>query len=164
MVRIRIARVERYCSNCRAELPPKASACPACGVYAGDVFDGKWPGRPRKVLRYVVLVMLLLAAAGAWYVLRDRDLSPLLPQREEPKSAKKLAPPPAAGPVRSDAEAVRAVRRYLVATTGVENDCIALISNGRKGTAWLLTAVNRCDKLRLGKWRVDAKSGVVSRR
>jgi hypothetical protein len=133
-------------------------------VYAGDVFDGRLPGRRRKVFRYVVLVVLLIAAAGAWYVLRDRDLSPLLPQREEPKSVKKLAPPPPAGPVRSDAEAVRAVRKYLVATTGVENDCIALISNGRKGGAWLLTAVNRCEKLRLGKWRVDAKTGVVSRR
>lgn len=156
--------MERYCSNCRAELPLKATSCPACGVYAGDLFDGKLPGRRRKIVRYVVLVVLLLGAAGAWYTLRNRDLSPLIPQRAEPKTQKKREPPPPAGPVVSDAAAVRAVRKYLVATTGVPNDCIALISNGRTGGAWLLTAVNRCDKLRLGKWRVDAKTGVVSRR
>lgn len=121
------------------------------------------PGARRKVVRYVVLVALLLGAAAAWYALRDRDLTPFLPKRAA--KTKQVQPPPPfvpAGPVRSDAEAVRAVRRYLV-STGVEKECIALIIDQRKRGAWVLLGVNRCEKLRLGRFRVDAKSGNVSR-
>ena len=34
---------ERYCSNCRTLIPPRAEVCPSCGVFAGTMFDGRPP-------------------------------------------------------------------------------------------------------------------------
>jgi hypothetical protein len=45
-----------------------------------------------------------------------------------------------------------------VATKGIANDCIALI--GESGRPEYAFAVfDRCTRVRLGRWRVDPKSG-----
>ena len=56
---------ERYCTECRAAIPEGASVCPACGVYAGDVFDGKLP-RKRRSRAWWWLALIVVAAAAAW--------------------------------------------------------------------------------------------------
>jgi hypothetical protein len=157
---------DRYCTNCRAQLPKGAQACPACGVFAGDVFDGRIPGRKRRWVTPLLLTLVLLAAAGAWWMLRERDLTGFLPRSDDSTSARRKPgpPPPPAGPVRSNAQAVRALRRYLVATTGMRDECIALMSQGRRGDSWFLTALDRCDEVRLGRWRVYATSGIIERK
>ncbi|HEY2324240.1 MAG TPA: zinc ribbon domain-containing protein, partial [Thermoanaerobaculia bacterium] len=51
----------RYCSNCRAELPEGAAVCPACGVYAGDVFDGRLPRRKRSYGTFIIVPLAIIA-------------------------------------------------------------------------------------------------------
>lgn len=55
-------------------------------------------------------------------------------------------------------EAARVLRRHLG-----PDECIAVMGKGTAGSAFLFTAVNRCEGTRLGKWKVDAKTQVVSR-
>lgn len=148
---------ERFCSNCRAELPRDADSCPACGVYAGDVFDGKLPRKPSRYAFFLTLLALAVAAAGAAVWLN-------MP-RPAPAPVKHVAPQPAKvvhGRV-NEAEAIRALRRYLVATFGIPDNCVALISRGVDRDAYVVTAVNGCNHMRLGTWRVDAKNGAVTK-
>lgn len=107
----------------------------------------------------VLVIGLILVTAAAWWVVRDRYIPPEPPQAATPAPA----PPPAPkGPVHSDAEAAAALRRYLVATKGIGNECVALLGHGRSGDHWTLSASDRCQHLRLGRFRVDARSGAVS--
>src|SRR5438270_4038418 len=65
---------ERYCTECRAPIPKGESVCPACGVYAGDVFDGKLP-RKRRSRAWLWLIALLVGAclAGWIYMMRSQN-------------------------------------------------------------------------------------------
>ena len=156
----------RFCSNCRAEIPPRDETCPACGVFAGDVFDGKMPGRPRRMrwIFVVVAIAILIAAAGMF----------LLQRRSQP--AEVTAPPPvsvvsdrpggskrASGAVVNEAEAIRLLRRHLVAT-GIKNECVVISSQGVRENLYRLTAIDRCEETRLGRWVVDGKTQDVRRR
>jgi hypothetical protein len=38
------------------------------------------------------------------------------------------------------------------------------ISRGEAGSAYLFDAFNRCEHARLGRWKVDGKTGAVSRK
>ncbi|MGZ5493743.1 MAG: hypothetical protein ACXW3E_09835, partial [Thermoanaerobaculia bacterium] len=61
---------ERYCASCRAELPHGAAWCEKCGADAGDVFDGRMPGRSAKPgarVWWPVVLLVIAIAAGAWY-------------------------------------------------------------------------------------------------
>lgn len=157
---------ERYCSNCRAELPPKGDSCPACGVYAGDVFDGKMPREKKPSSWGFWTGMLLLACVAAGYAV-------WMNKRPEKPSAPKATPPEvrvvrdrpggarrAAGAKVTEAEAVRLLRRHLVETRNIKNDCLAIMSAGGKG--YVFNVYDRCAEVRLGKWTVDAKSGEVA--
>ena len=149
----------RFCSNCRAELPAGAEACPDCGVFAGDLYDERMH-RPRtRFAMFALLLILALATAGAaiWWN-AGRPLTVRQQQAEQRK-----APPRAPGAVRNEAEAIRIVRRHLVSTTGTKTDCIAILGHGAQKGGYVVTAVNRCENIRLGKWRVDVKSGEVTR-
>lgn len=64
-----------------------------------------------------------------------------------------------AGATITEPEAILRLRRSL----GLTPDCIAILSHGFRDGGYDLTAVNRCDGTRLGRWRVDGKSGAVSR-
>lgn len=164
---------DRYCSNCRAELPRRAAECPACGIYAGDVFDGVLPReRAARRRRVIVLAVVLLAVIAVVIAVRFIDFdSP--PWRDantvEAPSTRVVGDRPgvtrrAEGSTLTEAEAMRIVRRHLVAADGgPANDCIALMSNGYSDRAWVITAYNRCDNTRLGRWKVDGRTGDVSR-
>jgi hypothetical protein len=63
----------------------------------------------------------------------------------------------------NEAEAIRLVRRHLVETLGVKADCVAILGQGSRTGADLVTAHDRCASTRLGRWRVDGKTGAVTR-
>ena len=159
----------RFCSNCRAVLPEDADSCPECGVYAGDLYDER-VRRPKTRFRlFATLLALALIAGGAavWWNARDA-----LPE----KKTKGAEPPPvrvvgdrpggarrAPGAVVNEAEAIRLVRRHLVETTGIRADCVAILGQGQRGGDYVVNAHDRCASTRLGRWRVDGKTGVVAR-
>ena len=160
---------DRYCSNCRAELPEDAESCPECGVYAGDLYDERVHRPKTRFVPFATLLALALAAGAAavWWNARDA-----LPQ----KRAKGAEPPPVRvvadrpggarrppGAVVNEAQAIRLVRRHLVETTGIRGDCVAILGQGFRDGAYLVNAHDRCASTRLGRWRVDGKSGAVGR-
>ena len=149
----------RFCSNCRAELPAGAEACPDCGVFAGDLYDERMH-RPRtRFAMFALLLILALATAGAaiWWN-AGRPLTGRQQQAEQRK-----APPRAPGAVRNEAEAIRIVRRHLVDTVGIGNECVVLLGRGLTKGGYVVRAQNHCTDTRLGNWRVDAKTGAVTR-
>jgi hypothetical protein len=104
----------------------------------------------------VVALVLLGAAAGFW----------LMQNRPKPKAPAKPLPVHVVrdrpGGNVQEAEAVRMLRRTLAAR-GVANECIAVMSHGKKGNAYEMTAVNSCDHTRLGNWRVEIGEGGQAR-
>jgi hypothetical protein len=115
----------------------------------------------------LVLTLLLIAIAGggAAYFFSLR-----------PSFSSKHSPAPSAASIRvvhdrpggarvgagatiSEPEAILRLRRSL----NLPPDCVAILSNGYREGGYSLLAVNRCDGTRLGRWRVDGKSGTVSR-
>ncbi|HUP45763.1 MAG TPA: hypothetical protein VM779_09650 [Thermoanaerobaculia bacterium] len=155
----------RYCTNCRAEIPPLEDACPGCGVFAGEVFDGRLPRRPRRWRR--VAGFLVIAAAVVvigWLVVQRRggpaDLTeppPVAVVSDRPGGSRR-----AAGAVINEAEAMRVLRRHFIAT-GIRGDCLVISSQGIDDGNYQLTAINRCEETRLGRWVVEGKSGAVRR-
>ena len=142
------------CTNCDAVLPRGSSVCPECGVFAGDE-----PPRPQRVAgggwRVGMVLVLLLALAGAggwWWWTRYGQI-----------------PRPDTGPVRvvhdrpggnvDEAEAALVLRHHL----GMKADCLALISRGYSNSYYSFDAVDSCQRTRLGRWRVNAKTHSVSR-
>ncbi len=165
----------RFCSNCRAELPDDADSCAECGVYAGDLFDERSlkPRTRRGFWVALVAVIALTAGMTAW--LSTQKALPQMPwQKSEPAVVKRTPPETrvvgdrpgrvrrAAGAQINEAEAIRLVRRHIVSTTNIANPCLVVMSNGPKGGHYYCTAFNRCDSLRMGKFRVDGKSGAVA--
>ena len=156
---------ERYCSNCRAALPDDVESCPACGVFAGDLYDERVHRPKTRFAPFLLLFLIALGAAGAAYWWNTRGAPPA--------PWKKEAPPVEAPSTRvvrdrpggnvNEVEAIRIVRRHLVSTTGTKTDCIAILGHGMQKGGYVVTAVNRCENIRLGKWRVDQKSGEVTR-
>lgn len=114
--------------------------------------------------RLWVLVLLLMAAgvaAATYFLTRTPTPAPLLvkaPVRvvgDRPGGARV-----GEGATISEPEAMRRLQRSF----NLAPDCVAIMSHGYRAGAYDLTAINRCDKTRLGRWRVDGKSGSVSRR
>lgn len=163
---------ERLCSNCRAELPRDATSCPACGVFAGDVFDGKVRRKrePRKSGGIASVLLLLIAAGGAYWWWTSR-------QQETPRVAPGAAEAPirvvtdrpggvrrAAGAKLNEAEAILTLRRKLAAQHQLKNECIAVLSHGNDGRTYEMSAVDSCAGTKLGRWRVDARSGDATKK
>ena len=146
----------RFCSNCRAELPAGVDTCPACGVYAGDVFDGKMPKQKRSNAWVFVVLLIAAAGAGGWWFWYTR-------YGQFPK--------PDTGPIRvvgdrpggnvGEAKAVLTLRHHLALQT--KSECLALVSRGFTNGYYTFDAVDSCHGSKLGRWRVEAKSGAVSR-
>ena len=157
---------ERFCSNCRAEVPPKAGTCPACGVFAGEVFDGTLPRkRSRGILWFVAVLVLGAAAFAAWKFLPALrgDSTPSRPPEvrvvgDRPGGARR-----GSGAKLSEAEAIRLLRRHIVTANEIGADCVVTMSGGFDKGAYVLTAVDRCGHTRLGRYRVDGKTGAVTR-
>jgi hypothetical protein len=144
---------ERYCTNCRALIPERESVCPACGVFAGDVFDGNFPKRKRSYAWILTVVVIALAGAGFWYAVKSTEAPPA-PRKRVPFVAK--AP-------KNEREAIDAVRRYLN-STGAKNECVALIGKGSADASYFVNAVDHCAHKPLGQYVVAAKNGKVRRR
>ena len=158
---------DRYCSNCRAELPEKADACPECGVFAGDVFDER-SLRPRTRRGFFVALIVVIAAVAAVsaYLSIPKPEVPRAPKPDAPRTRVVGDRPGGArrapGAKVTEAEAIRLLRSHLASTTSIANACLVVMSHGANKGAYLLTAYNRCDNTRLGRWRVDAKTGDVA--
>lgn len=166
----------RYCSNCRAELARDVDACPACGVYAGDLFDERSlkPRTRRGFWLALIGVIVLTGGMTAW--LSQQETLPQMPWQKKATPAPVKRTPPelrvvgdrpgtarrAAGAKINEAEATRVLRRHLVSTTNIANPCLVVMSNGPRKGDYFFTAFNRCDSIRMGKFRVDGKSGTVT--
>jgi hypothetical protein len=68
----------------------------------------------------------------------------------------------ASGAKINEAEAMRLLRRHLATTVSIPIACLAVMSHGPSKGDYFFTALNRCDSIRLGRWRVDGKSGAVA--
>ena len=108
---------------------------------------------------FAALLITVLAGAGTavWW----NSGRPLPLQRQQ--AVRRPPAPRAAGPVKSEAEAIRIVRRHLVETNGLENQCVVLLGRGLTKGGYVVRAQNHCTDTRLGNWRVDAKTGKVTR-
>jgi hypothetical protein len=158
--------MDRYCSNCRTPIPRGTNTCPACGVYAGDVFDGKVPKQRRKSSSraWIILLMLIAAGAGAYWYWTQRprvpraDTGPVRVVGDRPGGARR-----APGAAINEPEAVMTLRHYFAAQEHpIRSECIAVISKGSRDGHYTFDVVNSCDRSRLGRWRVDAKTRAVS--
>jgi len=145
------------CTNCDARIPHGVTSCPNCGVYALDE-PPQPPAPPRRVWWPLIAVVALAAAGvgGWWWWSAQQQRKPHAPAKPLPVHVVRDRP---GGNVK-EAEAVRTLRRTLAAR-GIANECIAIISHGKHGDAYELTAVNSCDHTRLGKWRVNGGQALL---
>jgi hypothetical protein len=148
------------CTNCDTRIPHGATSCPNCGVYAFDE-PPQPPAPPRRVwwpLVAVVAIALLAAGGWWWWSTQQPKTKAKAPAKPLPVHVVRDRP----GGNVQEAEAVRMLRRTLAAR-GVANECIAVMSHGKKGNAYEMTAVNSCDHTRLGNWRVEIGEGGQAR-
>jgi hypothetical protein len=157
---------DRYCSNCRAPIPRGAGNCPSCGMYAGDVFDGKIPRQQKRSSSGFWIILLLLTAAGGgayWYWMHRSqipraDTGPVRVVGDRPGGARR-----AAGAAINEPEAMMTLRHHFAEQEHpIRSECIAVISKGFRDGHYTFDAVNSCDRTRLGRWKVDAKTKAVS--
>lgn len=159
----------RSCENCGKRVPAGATSCPECGLYAGEYVEGQavHPAMPRYGLWLSVLGVVVIVAAISIVLLRPE----LLP-RQIRRSVPTLTQAPvrvvknrpggayrAKGAAISEPEATMLLRRHF---TNVKAECVAILSNGYRDGAYLMTVVNGCDGTRLGRWRVDGKTKAIS--
>ena len=153
----------RYCTNCRAELGRGDETCSACGVFAGELFDGRLPRKPRRGRWIIVFLLILtLTVAAGWLILQRRG-SPT--ELTEPQTISVVSDRPggsrlARGATVNEAEAIRLLRRHLT-SRGIANECIAVSSQGPRQGSYDLTAVDSCAGTRLGRFIVDGKTQAV---
>lgn len=148
------------CDNCGASVPRDLGACPQCGVFVRVVAPPSAKKRGRTAT--LVLSLLLLAAAvaaGTYFLTRpapgaQRHVLPIRVVKDRPGGARV-----GGGAKINEPEAILRLQRSFA----LKPECIAILSNGYRDGAYQLTAVNRCDDTRLGRWNVDGKSGAVSK-
>lgn len=148
------------CTNCNAHIPRGLTSCPNCGVYALDE-PPKPPAPPRRLLwpLITVLAVVLAGVGGWWWWSQQRK-----PATTKPKPLPVHVVRDRPGGNVEEAEAVRMLRSTIAERRGIANDCIAIISHGKHGGVFELTAVSSCDHTRLGNWRVDATTHEVRMR
>ena len=129
-----------------------------------DIYDDRPLGEPRPPRTWPwVLLVLAIVAAGAsyWYVRRESAPAPAVTHapahvvHDRPGVTRRIA-----GAKINEAEAVLILRRHF----NVPDRCIAVIANGEHGRAYRFTALNSCDRTRLGQWEVDGWTKTVTPR
>ena len=155
---------DRYCTNCRAELPDGADVCAQCGVFAGEVYDER--RAQTKKVRWGPILLLLLAAlaAAAWFYWHYRPRPQPLPLDKGPARVVTQRPGgsrKAAGATINEAEAIRTLRREL--STRVKPECLVVTSEGPRAGGYDLAAYDRCERVRLGKFRIAGDGTLLSR-
>jgi predicted nucleic acid-binding Zn ribbon protein len=142
---------ERYCTECRAAIPEGVSVCPACGVYAGDVFDGKLP-KQRRSRAWWWLALIVVAAAAAWM---------FAPWPNETHPRRK---PPVVRPhvIKDQRDAMTTLRHFLT-TSERDERCVALIAKEQGRDKYLIAAVDSCKHVKLGTFAVDVKTAKVTK-
>jgi hypothetical protein len=157
----------RYCSNCRAEIPEGEQTCPECGVYAGDVFDGKIRREKRPLSAALLALLFLAVLAGGYAVWFNRfrkepaTVNPPLPSTRVVKDRP-------GGSYRgrnarlTQAEATRLLVAHLVESRRLSADCVVVLSTGYRDDTYRFNAFNHCDQTRLGRWQVSGRSGKVT--
>jgi predicted nucleic acid-binding Zn ribbon protein len=149
------------CENCGASVPRDLGACPECGVFARVLKQKKEKKKSNTRLWVLMLLLIALAvAATTYWVTRPT----VVPKKPAPLPVRVVHDRPGgarsgSGAKVSEPEAIL----YLQRSLGLKVDCIAIMSNGFRDGAYQLTAVDRCEGTRLGKWRVDGKTGAVRR-
>ncbi|HEX9164032.1 MAG TPA: hypothetical protein VF980_20170 [Thermoanaerobaculia bacterium] len=136
------------------------------------MFDGRIR-RPRSSSRgrwLAVLLLVVAAAAGAWFY-RDRipiaalhrelprtDSGPIRVVRQRPGGAAR-----APGAKLSEPEAVITLRRYLAnrPDRAMKSECVAIASRGFSSGEYAFVVIDSCKQVRLGRWRVDGRTGEV---
>jgi hypothetical protein len=69
----------------------------------------------------------------------------------------------APGAAINEPEAVKTLRHYFASQEHpIKSECIAVISKGFRDGHYTFDVVNSCERSRLGRWRINAKSGAVS--
>ncbi|HEV8435475.1 MAG TPA: hypothetical protein VGR95_18850 [Thermoanaerobaculia bacterium] len=147
---------ERYCSNCREELPKGAVVCATCGVYAGDVFDGRHPRAKRSYGTFII------ATLGVIAIFALASLFVHWPSYVASKPPRSHTIAPRAKRLPGEAGAMLAMRQRLVSEQ-IPNECLALMSKGVHEGVYVIRAVDRCRHQQLGDWKVDAKTNKISR-
>lgn len=139
-------------------------------MFAGDVFDGRKPAnKPRKPsgLLFGLLVVMILGGAGYWFFVKEKQVK-IRSEAEAPlPSARVVKDRPggsrrAAGATITEAEAIRLLRRHLVATRKIRNQCLAVLSRGPSRGDYMFSVADSCEAVRLGTWRVDGKTREVA--
>jgi hypothetical protein len=117
------------------------------------------PQKRRDRSRYWVLGLLLLAVAvGAATYFATRGTKPPVVNSIRVVGDRPGGARVGGGAKVTEPEAMRRLQRHL----NLKPDCAALMSHGYRDGAYDLSAVNRCEGTKLGRWRVDGKSGSVS--
>ena len=107
----------------------------------------------------LTLLLIAIAIAAATYFLSTRStanplaLLPIHLVHDRPGGVR-TGP----GATISEPEAMLRLQRSF----SLSPDCVAILGNGYSEGAYNLTAVNRCDGTKLGRWRVDGKSGAIT--
>ncbi len=143
---------ERYCTECRAEIPKGESVCPSCGVYAGDVFDGKLPKKKRSHAWWFVPLFIL--AAVVVYI-----FAPPVKEKTPVRTIAPLKP----HVVKNQTDAMMTLRRFLTTADRSEH-CVALIAKGNDGQSYVISAVDSCKHSKLGDFAVDVKTANITKR
>ena len=143
------------CTNCGATVPRDSGTCPECGVFARVV-------SPKSENSRLWILALLLVAAGVgaftyFATIRETHLLSRTPVRvvhDRPGGARR-----GSGAAISEPEAILRLQRSF----GLAPDSVAIMSKGYSDGVYVLDAINRCDGTRLGRWRVDGKTGNLSK-
>ena len=119
-----------------------------------DVYDDRSlrPPRPPRSWPWVVLLLVVAAGVGGWwyYSIETKPHPPV------------SRPALKAGPPENEADAFLLLRAHLGKT--MKEECVALIRAGSDGKGYFFNAINRCENTRLCRFRVDRKTGVISRK
>lgn len=147
---------ERYCSNCRGEIPKGAVVCPVCGVYAGDVFDGKKPKSARMVATWIAIPIVIALVVAIWTLPKWWPRALTERQQIQARLLRNVR-----SEVRKEIDVTTLIRHRLVAD-GLPGSCIALVGKGRHNSRKYL-AIDICHDRPMGEWTADPATGVVTR-